>query len=414
MTVMTKRDRPRVRGKLTIENMVLGTLKQTQAETPVQKERSTLDAIVGSVKDIGFGAMDTVKDIGSSAMDTVKDTLGLRDKSEIIRARIIPDFTFPVNALRAVDLFLDGEIKHLRNGETDLGHATFQVTLEDGYLTLEPLAGNIWGGDIDGKLVLDGTRYVPTLEGNLHIQGLDYDRVARSFGGTDMVKGQSQSIKLALKGRGDTLYEVLEQASGELNLVDGPLQLATKYIDLWAADLITTALTTAWKKEPVTNLNCMVGYFDIEEGVVKSDDILIDSNRLTIAGIGKFHLADETMDVLLTPRPKDPSLFSLAHTVRITGPLTDPDVSSDKLRIAESGGWGLLGLVTPMGWVIAIPQIAGTTVGTMNQNPCVEALKGRQQTAQALDEIKGGLWGKIKRVFSNLGGSSGVPSDNPQ
>jgi hypothetical protein len=414
MTVMTKRDRPRVRGKLTFENMVLGTLKQPPAETPVQKEKSTLGAIVGSVKDIGSSAMETVKDIGSSAMDTVKDTLGLRDKSEIIRARIIPDFTFPVKALRAVDLFLDGEIKHLRKGEMDLGHATFQVTLEDGYLTLEPLTGNIWGGDVDGKFILDGKRYVPRLEVDLNIQGLDYAQIARTFGGADLVKGQSHSIRLMLKGRGDTLHEVFEQAGGELNLVDGPLQLATKYIDLWAADFITTALSTAWKKEPVTNLNCMVGYFDIEEGILKSENILIDTSRLTIAGVGKLNLTDETLDIILTPRPKDPSLLTLAHTVRITGPIEDPVVSSDKFRIAESGGWGLLGLATPVGWVIAIPQIAGTTMGTMKQNPCVEALKSRERTAQTLDEIKGGLWGRIKGIFLNSDKSSDQFPDNQQ
>lgn len=401
MTVMTKQDRPRVRGKLTVENMVLGTLRQPPADTPARKERSTFGAIVGSVKDLG-----------SSAMDTMKDTLGLRDKSKGVRDRIIPDFTFPVKALRAVDLFLDGEITHLRKGEADLGHATFQVTLEDGYLTLEPLAGNLLGGDVDGKFILDGKRYVPRLEVDLNIRGLDYGQVARTFGGADLVKGQSHSIRLTLKGRGDTLHEVLEQASGELNLVDGPLQLATKYIDLWAADLITTALSTAWKKEPVTNLNCMVGYFDIEEGILKSENILIDTSRLTIAGVGKLNLTDETLDVILTPRPKDPSLFTLAHTVRITGAIEDPDVSSDKFRIAESGGWGLLGLATPVGWVIAIPQIAGTTMGTMKQNPCVEALKSRERTAQTLDEIKGGLWGKIKRIFSSPDKSSGPSPDN--
>jgi hypothetical protein len=157
----------------------------------------------------------------------------------------------------------------------------------------------------------------------------------------------------------------------------------------------------------------MVGYFDIEEGILKSENILIDTSRLTIAGVGKLKLTDETLDMILTPRPKDPSLFTLAHTVRITGPMDDPDVSSDKFRIAESGGWGLLGLTNPLGWVIAIPQIAGTTVGTMKQNPCVEALKSREHTAQTLDEIKGGLWGKIKRAFINLGESSTIPSDTP-
>ncbi|WP_447965332.1 AsmA family protein [Nitrospira sp. Ecomares 2.1] len=402
LTVLTKEERTRVRGKLIAESIDLGTLQEPQGDASQHKNKSRVETIAGSVKGIG-----------SMAFDTVRDTIGLRKKPKVSTIKAIPEFTFPVEVLRSFDLILDGEIKQIRKGEEDLGHASFQVTLEEGVFTMQPVTGNLWGGDFDGKLILDGKQYVPTLEVNLNIHGLDYGRLAKSFGGTDMVKGQSQSIMLDLKGRGDTMYEVLEQASGQFTLIDGPLELATKYIDLWAADLITTALTTAWKKESVSNLNCTVGFFDIEEGVMKSDNILIDTSRLTIAGVGQLNLADETMDLILTPRPKDPSLFSLAHMVRITGPLSDPDVSSDKLRIAESGGWGLLGLVNPLGWIIAIPQIAGTTVGTMNQNPCVEAMKSRQHTAQALDEIKGGLWGSIKRAFSNFGGSSKVPPDKP-
>lgn len=390
MTVLTKGQRPRVRGKLIAESIVLGTFNGPRGDPLPEKKKSRLGAIA-----------DSVKDIGSVAVDTVRDTIGMRKKSKGSTLKVIPDFTFPVEALRSFDLMLDGEIKQIRKDEEDLGHASFQMTLEEGLFTMQPVTGNLWGGDFDGKFILDGKQYVPTLDVNLNIHGLDYGRIAKSFGGTDMVKGQSQSIMLALKGRGDTMYEVLGQANGHFNLIDGPLELATKYIDLWAADLITTALTTAWKNESVSKLNCTVGYFDIEEGVMKSDDILVDTSRLTIAGLGQLNLADETMDLILTPRPKDPSLFSLAHMVRITGPLSDPDVSSDKLRIAESGGWGLLGLVNPLGWVIAIPQIAGTTVGTMNQNPCVEALKSREHTAQTLDEIKGGLWGRIKGIFSS-------------
>ena len=66
-----------------------------------------------------------------------------------------------------------------------------------------------------------------------------------------------------------------------------------------------------------------------------------------------------------------------------------------------------------MGWAIVIPQIAGTTVGTMQENPCVEAMKSRSHTARAIEDMKGGLWGKIKKAFSNLGGSSKMPSETP-
>lgn len=393
--------RPRITGKLTAENMVMGSLKTPLPDDSAQKKRSMVGAMADSVKD--FGAM---------AMHTLTDSLPGQKKPVVAKTRVIPDMAFPIEALRSFDLLLDGAVKHIRRGEEDLGHVAFQVTLDDGVLTMQPVTGNLWGGAFDGRIVLDGTQYVPTLDVSLNVQGLDYGRVTRTFGGTEFMKGQSQSITLMLKGRGDTLHEVLGRANGELNLVDGPLELATKYIDLWAADFLTTALSTAWKAEPVTKLNCMVGYFDIDEGEMKTDNILIDTNRLTVAGIGRLNLVDEAMDMVLTPRPKDPSLFNLAHMVRITGPLSNPDVSNDKLRIAESGGWGLLGLINPLGWAIAIPQIAGTTVGTMNRNPCVEAMKSRQHTAQAIEDIKGGLWGKIKKTLTNIGGFSESPLEN--
>jgi len=386
ITVMTKWDRPRVRGKLVAESLALGGLNQPPIISSTKNEHSKLEEVTDSMKAIGANVIDS---------------LSIREKPKVSQPRTIPDFTFPVEALRAFDLFLDGEIKHVRTERADLGHVVFQATLDQGALTVNPLTGNLWKGDFEGKVNFDGTQYVPTLEVGLKIHGLEYAEVAKTFGATDLVKGQSQSIKLILKGRGDTLSEVLERAQGELEWVDGPLQLATRYIDLWAADLITTALTTAWQEQPVTNLNCVVGYFDLEEGILKSDNILIDSTRVTVAGLGKLNLMDERLDLVLTPRPKDPSLFSLAHTVRITGPLSNPDVTSDKFRIAESGAWGLLGLVNPFGFVVVIPQIAGTTIGTMVHNPCVEAMKGRPQTVQALDEIKSGLWGKIKRFFPN-------------
>ena len=273
---------------------------------------------------------------------------------------------------------------------------------------LHPLKGKLWNGELEGSIIIDATNYIPTLEVNLTLQGLDYNRMADTFGIADLLRGQSQSIKLTMKGRGTSLHEILERAQGQFELINGPLELTNKYIDLWAADFFTTALSTAWEQKPVSKLNCAVGYFDIAEGELQSDNILIDTQRITIAAIGKLNLVNETMDFIFSPQPKDPSLFSLAHTVRIAGPVASPVVSSDKFRIAESGGWAILGLTNPVGWAITIPQVLGTTVGTMNQNPCVAALTSKRHTAQEIKEIRGGLWGKIKKAFTNL-----LSSDEP-
>lgn len=400
VTLITNRIRPRVMGTLSADRIVVGTLQPPPGDSSSQEPASIFETITGPVKSLG-----------SIAVDTLTRTVGKGQSSQESETGVFPNMPFPVEDLKSFDLSIESEIKDLRTEKHDIGNLKFHTTLEEGLLRLQPLTGRLWNGEIDGGLTLDVKRYVPTLEVNLNIRGLDYGRLATMLGYPDIIKGQSQSILLDLKGRGDTLNEVLSRANGKFEVVDGPVELSTKYIDLWAADFLTTAFSTAWKAEPVSELNCSVGYFDIEEGQMKTETILIDSKRLTIAGVGTLNLASEIMDVIFTPRPKDPSLFSLAHTIRLTGPLSDPDVTRDKFRIAKSGGWGLLGLASPIGWALAIPQISGTTVGTMNQNPCVKALKGRDHTAQALDDVKGGLWGKIKKTFSKLVGASEAPTD---
>ena len=403
MTVMTNRPRPRVMGVFSADKIVLGTLKPPTGDASPQGPVSVLETITAPL--ISIGAI---------TVDSVTSAIGKSSPSRKSEARILPNVVFPVEILKLFDLSIETEIKDLRTEQHEIGKLKFHLTLEEGLLSLQPLTGKLWNGEIGGSVTLDVNRHVPTLEMNVSIRGLDYSRLTAMFGQTDIIKGQSESMMLNLKGRGDTLNEVLNRANGNFEWVNGPLELSTKYIDLWAADFITTAFSTAWKAIPVSILNCAVGYFDIDEGQMKTETILIDSERVTIAGVGTLNLASENMDVIFTPRPKDPSLISLAHTVRLTGPLSDPDATRDKFRIAESGGWMLLGLASPIGWALAIPNISGTTVGTMNKNPCIEALKGQDHTARALDDIKGGLWGKIKKTFSNLIGTSETPSDHPQ
>ncbi len=403
LSVTTDGIRPRLMGALNADRIVLNTLKPPVEDSSAEKPTSMLETMTAPV--IG---------LGSIAVDAVKKKIEKRKPDHDAEARILPNWSFPVDGLKAVDLSIVSEIKVLRTETHDIGFLNFRTTLEDGLLNIQPLTGRLWNGEVDGSLALDVKSYVPTLEMTLNLRDADYGRLMAMFGQIDIIQGRAQSIMLDLKGRGDNVNEVLSRAKGKFEWVNGPLELSTKYLDLWAADFITTALSMALKPKAVSELNCAVGYFDIEEGQMNTETILIDSPRLTIAGVGTLHFASEMMDVILTPRPKDPSLLSLAHTVRITGPLSNPDVTRDKFRVAESEGWTLLGLTAPIDWALAIPQISGTTMGTMNQNPCLEALKGQAHTAQALDDVKGGWWGKIKKTFSNLLGSSAASPEKPE
>ena len=141
------------------------------------------------------------------------------------------------------------------------------------------------------------------------------------------------------------------------------------------------------------------------DGEVQSDAILFDTDRITVGGFGTLDLGTEKVDLILTPQPKNPTLVSLGVPVRISGSLADPDVTSNKLRIAQGGGWYLLGLINPIGLVVVVPKIAGTTIGTGKENPCANAMKDKHLTVKEVSELQEGFWDwsfrKMKGVFQD-------------
>jgi hypothetical protein len=208
----------------------------------------------------------------------------------------------------------------------------------------------------------------------------------------------------------------LSRANGEAELVQGPIEINNEHIDYWAADIFTLTLSKAWEKEEVTKLNCAVGYFDIVEGEIQSHAILFDTQRITVGGFGTLNLRTEQIDFILTPQPKNPTLVTFGHPVRVTGHLSDPEVSGNKLWIARGGAWYLLGLVNPIGFTIVIPKIAGTTFGTGKENPCAVAMSSKEFTVKEVSELQEDFWDwmarKMKGVFDDNDDSKKAPPNS--
>ena len=404
VSLITIGRRPKLVATLTSESHEFGFLTKTLAEAIEPTNTPILKTIVTSVTKMGAKAGKAVIGLGSKAGKMVTESLGMKDeKSEAPIDRVLPDFKFPVDAMRSIDLEIGWQIQEMQSKGKKLGNLAVRIDLKNGRLTVDPIKGTLWDGVIDGKIQLDASRYVPTLAIDLTIRGLDYGLLDSSVGLKDLIRGKSELISMKVKGRGTTLHEILSRANGTAEVVDGAIVITNEYIDLWAADIFTIALSKAWEKQDVTKLNCLVGHFDIVDGEIQSDAILFDTGRITVGGFGTLDLGTEKIDLILTPQPKNPTLVTLGHPVRISGYLSDPDVTSDTSRIAQGGGWYLLGLINPIGLVVVIPKITGTTFGTGKQNPCAAAMSGKEFTAQEVSELQEGFWDwmvrKMKGAF---------------
>ena len=402
--VSMKGERPRIQGEFTSDLIVVPKFNGMKSDSQETENASDSTEEYPVLRRVESGVDFIVEETGLASMEEGEEGEGEElsedgeeGESPMVsttknKDHIVPEFQIPVDALNLVDLDLGFSIKDLEAPPHEVGDVDFRITIEDGKLALVPLQGTIWGGAIEGSLNIDASGETPDIHVQTNIQGLDYGRMFETMSVTEEVKGIADKIEVDLEGQGRTFREFLSQSNGRVDFVEGELEFKKKFIDLWAGDLITTLLTSAWETEDVEQFNCAVTKFDVENGIASSDEILFDTEKVTVAGVGTVDLGTEQMDVLLTPQPKDPTLVSLGHPVRISGPVTQPNVSADRQDLLKSAGWVTLGIAVPVFLPLAVPQVTGSSFGS-GENPCEAALAG--QPIKPVKSRERSFWDRI-------------------
>ena len=287
--------------------------------------------------------------------------------------RVIPDYKLPIEAMRTVDGELEFKGKRLRTAAGDLGDISFSATLQDGVFGIDPFRVRGWAGAlIESDVAIDASQNPPVIALNLIARQLSYGVLLEQASFAETVEGDLD-VTLRLSGKGRSRYEFLGGANGQLIIVGQEGRFGSRRLDLWASDLVTAMLPWEWGREDVTNLNCLVARINIEDGVARSDELLVDSERITIAAAGTLDLESEELDLVFAPRPKRTSLVSLSSPVHVTGTLATPEVAVTLLprnRLAAVGTGALAGLINP-GYLI----FTFTQSGSGQANPCAAAVE---------------------------------------
>jgi uncharacterized protein involved in outer membrane biogenesis len=286
---------------------------------------------------------------------------------------VIPDYDLPVERMRAHDAEVVFRGKRLRTDAGDLGDLRFRASLEEGVFRLAPFRVQGWSGAlVEGTVAIDASQDIPSVDIEMTGRDVNYGLMLKQAGVAEIVEGVLD-VTLRLSGHGRTRREFLGDADGQLIIVGEDGRIASRRLDLWGGDLVTTMLSPRWLASDVTKLNCMVANIDIEDGVARSDDLLMDTQRITIAATGALDLESEELNFVFAPRPKRASLISLTNPVSVTGTLADPQVSVTVLprgRTTLAGGGALAGLINP-GYLIFV----WARTGWGETNPCLSAVE---------------------------------------
>ena len=314
--------------------------------------------------------------------------------------RLFGEAPLPFDALSAVDANVSLSVAKLMVDETTFEDVTLKLHLANGLLAAKPVSARLAGGDLLGEIVVDARPAPPTVKIAATGSGIDFGALLKQAEVTDMLTATG-GLSVDVAGSGATVRQIMAGLGGQTDMVVDSGKIAGRYTDLIAADLFTTLAPWA-QDEADTTLNCVVTRFAIDQGIARANGILLDTERVTVQGDGQVDLREETIDLVMKPRPKNVSLISLAAPIKIGGTLMAPTARPDEAAVALGVASAVAGTaINPLG--ILIPLVSA---GTADKNPCVAALEGK-----AVAPESGGLVGTVEDAAKGVGESVGKAAE---
>ncbi len=237
--------------------------------------------------------------------------------------RIFPNSVYDTEKLRSMDARVSLVAERLTAPPLPFESLDARLELENGDLRLDPLDFGVAGGHFAGSVHLDA-RQDPMVAGiDMKAHGLQLPRMLPE---AEAAKSQgSLGGHVRLRGSGDSVARIMATAGGDAGLAMGPGQISNYIMELVGLDIAEMIKFKLGKDQQIA-VHCGYADFAVEGGVMTSRALGFDTSDTLVLGEGQVHLGEERLDIVLRPKPKDFSPFSLRSPLQVSGPLLDPSI----------------------------------------------------------------------------------------
>ncbi len=244
------------------------------------------------------------------ATDTANPPLLLSD------ARLTP------STIRHGDGEVNIHVRRLEGSHLSLEAVAAKLVIDKGVLIVAPLTGNVLEGKFTAQARLDATTDTPAASADLKITDLQLAELFNKGSAEPPIEGLLR-VRVTIKGHGSSIHQVAASSNGTVTAVlpHGSLRLALA--ELTGIDLRGLGLLLA-KSERQTAVHCAVASFRADEGTLKAQSLVLDTDSVLITGGGAVHLDSEAVDLELHGHPKGVRLMRLRAPVLVRGTLSHP------------------------------------------------------------------------------------------
>jgi uncharacterized protein involved in outer membrane biogenesis len=232
----------------------------------------------------------------------------------------------PVEALRALDVKVIATAKQLAiAGVAKLENPRVEAVLRDGLLEAQPVTFRVAGGEGTAAVTLDVRQASASATVTAALRGVQLERLMRSVADEHRVSAR-MNVSLNLAGQGKSAREISSRASGnfETRIESGSI---SNRVDAKLGLNFGKLLRLFIQGDRDIAINCGRLAVDVRGGIGTTRTLALDTAQTRVAGKGTLSLRDQRIDLVLTPEPKNPGLFTRRASIIVRGPLSAPDVS---------------------------------------------------------------------------------------
>jgi uncharacterized protein involved in outer membrane biogenesis len=287
-----------------------------------------------------------------------------QEKHELAKAeaspKLLPDKPIDMPELRSADVHLRYDGEKILGKSVPFDSISVVMNIVDGRIQLTPLSMGIGKGKIAGDIDLqpvggpDGK--LIRLRSDIGVQHVDLRRLIQTTGvadGSGIIGGHA-----VLDSTGNSVATFAGNGDGSVQLVmDGGGDLSALLVDLSGFEF-GNSLLSALGIPSREQIECFVGDFGLQRGLLTTRTLLLDTNANVVHGTGSANLRDETLDFHLKTDAKHFSIGTLPTPIAITGTFKHPSIKPEILPLAARGGIAAaLGVLFPPAALLPMIQL---------------------------------------------------------
>ena len=385
---------PTMRDLYFMTGLVLPNTPPYRMTLTVVRESSTsyrlngINAAMGGTDLHGDLAVDAAQDIPLLTGQVASRVLVFEDLGAVVGGGkhaplqskyMLPETVLHTERLRQSNAEVDYRADSIKSRDFPLTGLSTHISVQGGVLNLKPLAFSFTQGKLSGSLKVDGRKDVPVSTVDARITDLKAENFIK--GGDKPIQGLLEA-RAVLTGAGKSVHAAASNANGSFTAVVPSGGMRQSLAEWTGIDVFTALSLNLSGDTSNTRLRCAVASFGAKNGILTSQQFIIDTDPVRIEGAGTINLRDETMDLRIQGKPKDFQLVRLRAPITLKGSLGNPVLGVDAGKaIAQGGLAAALAFLSPLASVLAFidPGLAKD----VNCGPLLAGAKARGNPVKA-------------------------------